>query len=61
MKEYMINYVETMGYTYYYEAESAEDARKQFNKDVEDGNVDFTDGDCLDSDTYIYEGVERSE
>ena len=57
MKVYHINYVETSVLNFAVEAESEEEARKIWEDCIYNGEVDFSEMEVVDSDTYITEDV----
>lgn len=55
MKNYMIIYNEVVSHTFYVDAESKNDAEKKFKQMNESGELDFSYGDVVDTETKIYE------
>ena len=52
-KTYTIIYNETITHWFYVDAESEEEAEAEFNRQVKDGEIDFSDGEVTDSDIAI--------
>ncbi len=59
MNTYKITYTEKLVHTFYIEADSIEDAEDTFNNFVDHGEVDFSDGELVDSDIMIEESKEE--
>lgn len=55
MKNYMIIYTETVSHTFYVDADSKDDAEEKFKQMNESGELDFSYGDVVDTETKIYE------
>ena len=55
MKTYKVTYTETLVHTFWVEAESLDEARSTFDTYVNHGEIDFSDGCLIDSDTKIEE------
>ena len=55
MKNYMIIYTETVSHTFYIDADSKDDAEEKFKQMNESGELDFSYGDVVDTETKIYE------
>lgn len=55
MKEYKITYKETLVHTFYVVADSEEEARSSFDKEVNEGLVDFYDGEVTETEISISE------
>ena len=49
MKTFEIIYVEHIYHTFYVEANSEDEARKEFNRMASMGELDFSDGEVFDS------------
>lgn len=54
-KKYMIIYNETVTHEFFVEAESEEDAEAEFKYQVNNGEIDFSDGEVTDSSLEVYE------
>lgn len=57
-KKYMIIYNETVTHEFFVEAESEEDAEIEFKDQVDNGEIDFSDGEVTDSSLEVYETEE---
>lgn len=55
MKTYKITYTEKLVHTFYVEADDIDDAEDTFNNYVDHGEVDFSDGELVDSEIKIEE------
>lgn len=55
MKTYKVTYKETLVHTFYIEADNIEDAEDTFDRFVDHGEVDFSDGELVDSEIKIEE------
>lgn len=55
MKTYLIIYNEVITHTFYVDANSKEEAEEKFEKMNESGELDFSYGDVVDTETKIYE------
>ena len=55
MKTYKVTYKETLVHTFYIEADNIEDAEDTFDRFVDHGEVDFSDGELVDSEIMIEE------
>lgn len=55
MKTYKVTYKETLVHTFYIEADNIEDAEDAFDRFVDHGEVDFSDGELVDSEITIEE------
>ena len=60
-KQYMIVYTETITHWFYVDAESKEDAEDEFNYQVNEGQIDFSDGEVTDSNIDILEMKEDAQ
>ena len=54
IKEYAIVYKESLLHTFYVEADSEEEAEEEFDRLVENGEIDFSDGEIYDTSTSVY-------
>lgn len=52
MKEYRITYKEHLVHTFYVKADTPDDAIEEFDRLVENGEIDFSGGEVYDTDTY---------
>lgn len=57
-KKYIIIYNETVTHEFFVEAESEEDAEIEFKYQVDNGEIDFSDGEVTDSSLEVYETEE---
>lgn len=55
----MIIYNETVTHEFFVEAESEEDAEAEFKYQVNNGEIDFSDGEVTDSSLEVYEMEEQ--
>ena len=55
MKNYSVIYTEHVVYSFDIEANSKEEALKEFNRKLSNGEIHFDDGDVCDSETIVYE------
>ena len=55
MKEYKVTYKETLVHTFYVWAENEEEARSTFNERVNEGLVDFSYGEVVETEISISE------
>ena len=53
--KYKINYKEILHHTFYVEAATAEAAEAEFDRQVGAGDIDFSDGEVIDTDIKIEE------
>lgn len=53
MNIYKIIYTESLCHAFYVDAASEEDARKKFERQSENGELDFSDGEVYDSEMKI--------
>lgn len=53
MSTYIINYTESLYHEFYVDAASEEDARKKFERQSENGELDFSDGEVYNSEIKI--------
>ena len=51
-----IHYVEIVHHTFDYDTENMEDAIAQFENDMNNGNLDFSDGEVMNSSYDVSEG-----
>lgn len=58
-KKYMIIYNETITHWFYVDAESEEAAEAEFNHQVNNGEIDFSDGEQTDSSIEVFEMEEQ--
>ena len=54
-KTFTIIYNETLTHWFYVEAESEEEAEKEFYRQVNEGEIDFSDGEVTDSSIEVVE------
>ena len=62
--KYKINYKEVLYHTFYVEAATSEEAEAEFDRQVGAGDIDFSDGEVVDTDitvTPAYEKINFSE
>ena len=62
--KYKINYKEALYHTFYVEAATSEEAEAEFDRQVGAGDIDFSDGEVVDTDitvTPAYEKINFSE
>lgn len=52
MKEYLITYKEHLVHSFYVKADSEDEAMEEFDRLVENGEIDFSGGEVYDTDTY---------
>lgn len=55
MKNYMIIYNETVSHVFYVDADSKEEAEEKFEEMASNGELDYSDGEVIDTETKIYE------
>lgn len=55
MKTYKVTYKETLVHTFHIEADNFDDAEDTFNRFVDHGEIDFSDGELVDSNIKIEE------
>ena len=55
MKEYKVIYKETLVHVFYVRADNEEEARSTFDERVNDGLVDFSDGEVIETEIRISE------
>lgn len=55
MRTYKVIYKETLVHTFYIEADNIEDVEDTFDRFVDHGEVDFSDGELVDSEIMIEE------
>jgi hypothetical protein len=55
MKTYKVTYRETLIHTFYVEAENIDDAEDTFNKLIDNGKIDFSDGEIDTTELKIEE------
>jgi hypothetical protein len=55
MKAYKVTYKETLIHTFYVEAENIDDAEDTFNKLIDHGKIDFSDGEIDTTELKIEE------
>lgn len=60
-KTYKVTYVETLVHTFYVDADSLDEAKKEFEKLSRDGEFDFSYGEICDTTTTIQEEKEESD
>ena len=60
-KTYRVTYVEELVHTFYVDADSLEEAEKEFNKLSANGELDFSYGEVVDSTITIEENKEVNE
>jgi hypothetical protein len=58
MKTYRVFYEEVIEHVFYVDAESKDDIIDEFNKLVEDGKIDFSNGEVTHSDIEYVEEVD---
>ena len=54
-KKFMIVYNETVTHWFYVDAENEEEAEAEFNRQVNNGEIDFSDGEVTDSSIEVVE------
>lgn len=54
-KKYTIIYNETVTHWFHIDAESEEEAEAEFNRQVNNGEIDFSDGEVTDSSIEVVE------
>ena len=59
--KYKINYKEVLYHTFYVEAGTSEEAEAEFDRQVGAGDIDFSDGEVIDTDINIEEVNEEDE
>ena len=59
--KYKINYKEVLYHTFYVEAATSEEAEAEFDRQVEAGDIDFSDGEVIDTDIKIEEVNEEEK
>lgn len=59
--KYRIDYKEVLHHTFYVDAATSEEAEAEFNRQVETGDIDFSDGEVVDTDIKIEEVHEEDE
>ena len=59
MKEYKVIYKETVIYTFYVTADNEDDAKYLFEEEINQGLIDFSDGEVLEAETIIKENSGR--
>ena len=57
MKTYRVFYKEVLGHVFYVKAESEDEVIDRFNELVDNGKIDFSDGEVVDSDIDYIEEV----
>ena len=57
-RKYMVIYNETVTHWFYVDAESEEEAEAEFNRQVNDGEIDFSHGEVTDSSVEVLEAEE---
>ena len=55
MKEYKVTYKETLVHTFYVWADNEDEARSAFDERVNEGLVDFSDGEVVETEISISE------
>lgn len=53
--KYKIDYTEVLRHTFYVDAATSEEATAEFNRQVGAGDIDFSDGEVVDTDINIEE------
>ena len=59
--KYKINYKEVLYHAFYVEAATYEEAEAEFDRQVGTGDIDFSDGEVIDTDINIEEVNEEDE
>ena len=59
--KYKINYKEVLYHAFYVEAATSEEAEAEFDRQVEAGDIDFSDGEVIDTDIKIEEVNEEDK
>lgn len=59
MKTYVVHYTETLVHTFYVEANNEEEAKEEFEYELQEGKVDFSDGEVSEANYTIEEGDDR--
>lgn len=59
--KYKIDYKEVLHHTFYVDAATSEEATAEFNRQVGTGDIDFSDGEVIDTDIKIEEVNEEDE
>ena len=59
--KYKINYKEVLYHAFYVEAATYEEAEAEFDRQVSAGDIDFSDGEVIDTDIKIEEVNEADE
>lgn len=54
-KKYMIIYNETVTHDFYVDAESEEEAEAEFKRQINNGEIDFSNGEVTDSSVEVIE------
>ena len=55
MKTYKVIYNEVVSHVFYVDADSKDDAEEKFEAMAENGKLDYSDGEVIDTTTKIYE------
>lgn len=55
MKTYKIIYNEVVSHVFYVDADSKDDAEEKFEAMADNGELDYSDGEVIDTETKIYE------
>ena len=58
--KYKINYKEVLYHTFYVEADTSEEAEAEFDRQVGAGDIDFSDGEVIDTDITVTPVSEKS-
>lgn len=59
--KYKINYKEVLYHAFYVEAATSEEAEAEFDRQVRAGDIDFSDGEVIDTDIKIEEVNEEDK
>ena len=59
--KYKINYKEVLYHAFYVEAATYEEAEAEFDRQVSAGDIDFSDGEVIDTDIKIEEVNEEDK
>lgn len=59
--KYRIDYKEVLHHTFYVDADTPEEAEAEFNRQVGAGDIDFSDGEVVDTAIKIEEVNEEDE
>lgn len=55
MKTYKIIYHEVVSHVFYVDADSKDEAEEKFEEMASNGELDYSDGEVIDTETKIYE------